>query len=808
MLRRLIFIAVAGLFLTACDSAEERAEKHYKAALEHIENGDTDRATIEFRNVFKLNGGHQEARLAFAKMQRGIGKTTEAYSQYLRLIEQYPNNLEGRLALAELAIEAGDWSEVERHSTVAATIAPDDLVARAATSALAYRNALIAENGASATIAFNEAQAILTEDPEMTVAHQVIIDHLLRTQDWASAQQALDAAIVTAPDELGFYTLRLGVLEEQGDNEAIEEQLDVMRARFPENDDILLLVLNWHMTTGNVDAAEAFLREQINPEDTDTDDQVRLIRFLVQERGIEAAQAELDRILAREGEQDLVFLNMKAALLFETGDVEAAVETLEGVITSSASTAKINDAKVTLAQMLSATGDETRARTLVAEVIEIDRFHLAATKLEASWRIEDDDTDSAIALLREALGQSPRDSELMTLLASAHERNGDRDLMANMLANAVEASGNASAPSLRYADYLSREDKPLLAEGVLLNALRLDDDNPQLLGALGVVYVRLQNWSRLDNIIAQLGEIESGAAFANELISRKLSAQGQEAELIGFLETLAEQDDDIAARIAIVRAHINRGDLGAARDYVDRAIAEKPDSDALRFVRGSVLAVSSRYDEAAEVYRSLLADAPNGQQVWLALYRVRVTQGDATAADDVLDEAIAAVPDSITLQWIRATKQEEVGDIEGAIDTYEQLYALSSNNIVIANNLASLLANHRENADDLQRAWQIARRLNGTTVPAFQDTYGWIAYRLGNLDEALTYLEPAAAGLPDDSAVQYHLAMTYAAMGRDTEALGKFQTIVNMENNAAVVDLAKAEIARLGAETPAPAITE
>ena len=55
-------------------------------------------------------------------------------------------------------------------------------------------------------------------------------------------------------------------------------------------------------------------------------------------------------------------------------------------------------------------------------------------------------------------------------------------------------------------------------------------------------------------------------------------------------------------------------------------------------------------------------------------------------------------------------------------------------------------------------------------MPAFQDTYGWIAYRRGDLTEALANLEPAAAGLPNDPLVQFHLGMTYAALKRPEDA--------------------------------------
>jgi cellulose synthase operon protein C len=51
-------------------------------------------------------------------------------------------------------------------------------------------------------------------------------------------------------------------------------------------------------------------------------------------------------------------------------------------------------------------------------------------------------------------------------------------------------------------------------------------------------------------------------------------------------------------------------------------------------------------------------------------------------------------------------------------------------------------------------------------VPQFQDTYGWILARRGEHEEALAYLEPAAAALAEDPLVQYHLGVTRLRLGQ------------------------------------------
>ena len=51
----------------------------------------------------------------------------------------------------------------------------------------------------------------------------------------------------------------------------------------------------------------------------------------------------------------------------------------------------------------------------------------------------------------------------------------------------------------------------------------------------------------------------------------------------------------------------------------------------------------------------------------------------------------AAQPASGTLQLIQAGEMEQAGDIDGAIAVYEAMYAKNSSNVIIANNLASLI---------------------------------------------------------------------------------------------------------------------
>ena len=325
--------------------------------------------------------------------------------------------------------------------------------------------------------AFETARSLLAENPDLISAHQVVIDKLIQDQDWPAALDALDAALQTSPDFTPLYTMRLAVLNELDDMAGIEAQMLQMTEQFPDDPNIVSLLLNWYLTNEDFDAAEAYLRSEVDPDAETPDNRIRLIRFLNEYRSPDAALTELDAALATTGPHDTAYRSLRAVFAYENENAEAAIAELRDVLVKAEPSAETNNIKTTLAHMLNATDRTEQAKALVEEVITLDARHVGAAKLKARWLIEDDRTGEAIALLRAALGESPRDAQLMTLLASAHERDGNRDLMAEMLSLAVEASGAAPEESLRYATFLASNEQGLNAESVLIDALRARPDN-------------------------------------------------------------------------------------------------------------------------------------------------------------------------------------------------------------------------------------------------------------------------------------------------------------------------------------------
>lgn len=768
-------LIVSTLALSACNSAEERAEEHYQSALSLLAKGDSDRALVELRNVFELNGFHKEARLLYAETVLARGEIDEAYGQYLRLIEQYPDTPDVRLKLADLAITRGDWTEAERHGREAIRLAPDMAGVPALRIALDYRKAVIARDDPEKKRIADEARALLKAEPDNKLARRIVIDSQITSDTPLAALPLIDRALEAEPDSFELYSLELQLLAQAKDVGRIGALLQTMFDRFPDNPDVRTALINWYLSSGDTDGAETLLRRLAGAPTSTPDGHLAVIQLLQTARGSDAARAELDQLIAANtGTPNAdIYRALRAGLDFAVGKKDPALAEMEAVIAAAAPSDQTRRIKVMLARMLEANGNRVGARARIEEVLAEDSTMVEALKMRGAWLITEDRPGDAILDLRAAFEQAPRDPQILTLMAEAHERDGAMDLAGERLALAVEVSGRSVDTSLRYASFLQRQNRLEAAAAVLTDARQANPASVPVLARLADLHLAAKDWPRAQEIASALRQLATPEAIDAEkgLQTALLLGQNKVDEGIAFLESqIGQGNNDLRGIALIVQAHAKAGELPQARTYLDVEIAKRPDEPQLQLLSAGLHALANEPAEAEAILRDLIAKNPAAEPPARMLYGLLAAAGRADEATAILDAALAAQPTSATLRWLKAGELERSGEIEGAIAIYEAMYAEDSSNVVVANNLASLITTHRADPESLERAFAVARRLRGSDVPAYQDTYGWIEYRRGNLDEALSYLEPAAKGLPEDALTQFHLGMVYAGLNRAEDA--------------------------------------
>lgn len=782
--------------LTACESSEQKAARHLQSALELIEKGDGERALVEFRNVFQLDPDNRAARMAFAGLLRDRGNLAEALAQYQQVIDRAPQDSEALVQAAVLAADLSRWPDAGRFADMQLAITPNDPAMRAVRVAVDYAEALSGADSTARVKAAQTAATLLEGAPGTVLLHRVIVDNHVQNAEYSAAIAAIDKALTIFPEEKGLYLSKVTVFATIGDKSGVEAELKQAISRFPDDLSIAASLYRWYIAEGQIDKAEAFLRDKALTGDLTAG--LDLVNFLRQYRSIDAALAEIGTLLAKapapaaaadgvaaDGSANKVtpevLRSLRASLMFEQGKRAEAIAEMQDILVAAPASEQILQIKVMLAQMQFNAGDAVQARALVEEVLTADPGQVAAIKLKAAWLIDDDKTDDAIALLRKALDANPRDAEGFTLLAGAYDRAGTRELAGDMLSQAVLASGKAPAESLRYANFLMADEKYLPAETLLVDALRLDPENLSILANLGRLYVLMKDWPRATGVVDRLDELATPEALqiSQGLRPAVLAGSQRVEEAIDFLKSLStEGDSGLSAQMTLIQAYLANGQPDKASLLATELLAKSPESPEIRFIMAAVQGATGDVPGAVAGYRALLAQDANRALVWTALVRQLVQDGKRPEAEAALDEALIALPDSGDLLLFKAGFLEQRQDIEGAIAIYKTLYARDTSNQILANNLASLLSSFRQDPESLEQAHTIARRLRGTKVPAFADTHGWITHLRGNAAEALPYLETAAQGLTEDPMVQFHLAEVYKALNRPEEARAQYDKVL------------------------------
>lgn len=773
-----LFICLA---LAACDSAEEKAQAHYERGLELLSEGDGARARLEFRNALKEVGTMIEPRLELARMNRAEGAIRPALREYLRVAEQDPQNLEANIALGELNFRTQNWEAFERYTTAAIAQAPETPAVQILDIALKYRAASLNEDAPARSALLIEAETLQAESPDSTILHRILIDGYIGEARLSDALVQIDKAIDAEPKQLQLYNLKLQTLAQLGEEDAIAEELYRMAAIFPKVDSVQSNLLRFLLARDKLDEVETLLRDRVAaaPEGDDSAT-VNLVRFLLQFRSQEAATQELEAAIGSQPDA-YTLRALHASLRFDAGARDEAITAVQDIIDTVAATEgtlpqeELENIKIMLATMLAQSGNEVGARRLIDEVLSINPEVVGALKMQARWMITDDDADGAINAMRLALSQADQDFEAMTIMAEAYYRAGKQDLMLDFLSRAAEASNNAPEQTVRYAMALRDDEKLVQAESTLIRSLRIQPTNVDVLAALGRIYMDLDTPERAQKVADTLKKIdtESARSSAANLELQILSRGSGDEQMMAYLEGLAGEDDssDNGAQIALVRARLQVGEYDKARTLINELIQSNPDNPAFVYFRGLTESTLGDYPAAKRTFSELTTQYPDIDLGWVQLARLQSIQEDPELVLATLDTALSHNPDSPDLLWAKASYLQEQSDIDGAILVYEQLYEQNSGSLIIANNLASLLATFRDDAESLERARLIARRLNGTDVPALQDTYGWILFRTGQTEEALKYLVPAAENLPEDASVQFHLGEVYNALGRQEDAL-------------------------------------
>ena len=261
-----------------------------------------------------------------------------------------------------------------------------------------------------------------------------------------------------------------------------------------------------------------------------------------------------------------------------------------------------------------------------------------------------------------------------------------------MLSRAVDLSDATPETALDYAEYLLADGKLLPAERTLMASLERHPNDIRLLERLGNIYVLLEDWPQLEDIISTLEARNDvpGQELSKDLQMRQLASRNSTGDFGEFLESVAAEDpDNFDVQAALIRREFSEGNSEAALKRAQDLVERLPNMPEPQLILASILTARGDLETAGSLLHELQREFPQDARAYLLQYTNEIIKEDPIAAMAALDKGLEAVPGAPRLLWAKGGRLEAIGDYEGAIKAYELWLESDPDSLIAANNLAS-----------------------------------------------------------------------------------------------------------------------
>ena len=351
---------------------------------------------------------------------------------------------------------------------------------------------------------------------------------------------------------------------------------------------------------------------------------------------------------------------------------------------------------------------------------------------------------------------------------------------ARLLKVRVQALSGDVEPALQLAKELDGklgEDDAFLAADVLAAAQRSEAAREELRRLQGKPALAVGAARRLGALALEQGDLEEAEKQFLSLIGQRTQAP---IALLSLSRIFERRGEDERA----LRGYALLGDSGA--------------SLAARSGAARVLLKQGKREQAMALFDSYLKQHPESAiEVAGARAQLYAGRGEMPTAIAVLDASLKAYPNHPQLQYQRATMLERAGRSADAERAFEALLKQRPEDPGVANALGFTLADHNRSLD---RAEKLVRQALAVSPdnPAILDSFGWVRFRRGHVDEAVAAIERAWRGA-HDAEIGAHFGEVLWKKGEEGRARYVWQQALNVDPDD---ELLRRTVKRLTGEEP------
>jgi len=423
------------------------------------------------------------------------------------------------------------------------------------------------------------------------------------------------------------------------------------------------------------------------------------------------------------------------------GNKQVAVDHLSAVL--KADPAGFEKTALELASVLQRDGKSDFFYEVLDAVVEKNPGQAVVYFVQSLLAMEMKNTALAEKKVRQALDIQPGWDKALAFQAQLAVFSGDLNKAKDLLRNA----------SLKYPE--NDKFKKLLAQ-VLIKATEYE--------AASEVYQGI--------VLSNPKDVDSQIALA--LVYLQLNHDGKAEDI--FKQLLDQPEWQNQARFYLGKIEEKREHTQKALAWFDK-VAEGPFVFESTISAVSLLAKDKKFDEA-DTRLNLLSEQFPKQKLRIILMQVGLygQQGQYEKAFKLLTEAMTGQPDQRDLLYTRALMAERLNKLDVLETDLKKILAKYPDDAEALNALGYSLLGNAGRYAEAEKYLQQALNLQPNEAVII-DSFGWLQFKLGKLQQALSYLERAYAK-QQEGEIAAHLAEVLWALGRKEEARKVFHNAI------------------------------
>jgi len=753
--------------LTAC--AEDDPQQFIKEGQALFEKGDLKEAGVQFKNALQLNPQLAEAYYGLALLSEKTNDLRSMAQNLLETVRLAPENVEAQVKLGFLVIDNLD--KAKEYLAIALKLEPENINVM-----LLDGRIRLLEKDYKGVI--SQVDRVQVKEPLNEGALWLQSKVYIEEKQYEKALVLLNEGLAAYPDNMEFGMLKVRLYKEKRNFDGISRTYEQLVALHPEDKKLRYAQLEvLARTAKDAEVVEKSLRNAIAADENDLTLKLTLIDML-ERRDIDQAEKQLKQFI--QTSPDNMDLKGRLAGFYMGHKKNLLAQNLLKQVAEQDSNGKNGlVAKVRLAELALVQKNKELAEKLLSEVLLVDNANSNALLLRANLRLAAKDSDGVISDLRIVLRDKPDSVEGMVVMAKAYVLKGEQEVAESFLHKALEVNpANINAIIPLVAARTERGDSER-AEDLLVKAIKVDSTNSALTEMLVRVRVIEKDWVGAQFAIDELKKQLKDHFPAQMLTGMLLGFQGKHGEAIGiYKDILIEKPEMNAALLAIKDSYHSAKQPKEYIVFLKGYLESNPHSIPAVDLLAKKYIEEKKWAESEKVLRRIITLEPKSILGYRLLGAVLLAQGKTIDALKVYQNGLTAMPDNPSLMLALAKYYKEVKAYDKSIASYEKLLKIFPKADEAANDLADLLVSISDDPVNLNRAKQLVERFKNSQQPYALDTYGWVMFKVGELDKAVIALRQSAKAVPSNMDIRYHLGEVLYAKADYLESKKELQAAI------------------------------